>query len=307
MNLLRRSSLPVRLLAASALVLLALSAVAPRAHAAFPGSPEPQQSGSVGLEGRISAPPPTQAATITTPHNGQSFTSSPITVAGLCKTGLLVKIFDNNVFVGSVLCQGGSYNLKVSLFSGKNDLVARVYDDLDQQGPDSNMVSVTFVDAKYAQFGTSLTLTSNFARRGANPGDTLTWPIVLSGGNGPYALSVDWGDNSGSDLQSVQFAGNITLKHVYTQAGVYQVIIKATDKNGQTAYLQVVAVANGEVAAGSSKSSGKSSGTATKISPEWYLFILVLPLLVIAFWLGSRNELYVIRKRLDRARGGSSQ
>lgn len=306
--MLRRSSLPVRLLAASALLLLVLAAAAPRAQAAFPGSPEPTQSGSVGLEGRISAPPPTQAATINTPSNGQSFTSSPITVAGLCKTGLLVKIFTNNVFVGSVMCQGGSYSLKVSLFSGKNDLVARVYDDLDQQGPDSNVVSVIFVDAKYAQFGTGLTLTSNFARRGANPGDTLTWPIVLSGGTGPYALSVDWGDNSGADLQSVQFAGNLTLKHSYKQAGIYVVIIKATDKNGQTAYLQVVAVANGEVAGGTTKNGNKSgSGTSIKVSPEWYLFVLVLPLLLIAFWLGSRNELYVIRRRLDRARGNSPQ
>ncbi len=274
------------------------------------GSQDPVQDGSVGLEGKISSPPPTQAATISTPRNGQSFTSSPITVAGLCKSDLLVKIFSNNVFVGSVVCKGGSYTLKVGLFSGKNDLVARVYDSLDQAGPDSNVVSVTFVDANYAQFGTELTLTSNFARRGANPGDVLTWPIVLSGGSGPYALSVDWGDSSGQELQSLTFAGNITLKHTYKQAGIYTVTIKATDKNGQTAYLQVIAVANGEVAGGlgTGTSKGSKTGTTTvQSSPGWYLLLIILPLLLASFWLGSRNELYVIRKRLDRARGTSTQ
>jgi hypothetical protein len=283
-----------------AAVALSLLLVAPGAAGAL-GSPDPEQSGSVGLEGRISTAPPTQAATISTPRNGQSFSSSPITVAGLCKTGLLVKIFSNNVFVGSVMCTGGSFNLKVGLFSGKNVLVARVYDQLDQAGPDSNSVTVTYIDANFAKFGTSLTLTSAYARRGANPGDDLTWPLALSGGTGPYAISVDWGDSSGSDLISQTFGGNFTIKHSYDNAGIYNVVIKASDHNGQTAYLQVVAVANGEASAATDKS-GSSSSTTVKIAPEWYWFLPILPLLLLAFWLGSRNELYVIRRRLERAR-----
>ena len=306
MKIYRHLPLAIRTAAACGLVVMALLAHAPAAQAV--GSPDPNQSGSVGLEGKISSPPPTQAATISTPRNGQSFSTSPITVAGLCKTDLLVKIFSNNVFVGSAICKGGSYSLKVGLFSGKNDLVARVYDSLDQAGPDSRVVSVTFIDANFAQSGAALTLTSNFARRGANPGTELTWPIVLSGGVGPYAISVDWGDSSGADLQSITFAGNISLKHTYKQAGIYSVIIKATDHNGATAYLQVVAVANGEVAGGISGSSkGSNGGTTVQFSPEWYIFLPIVPLLLASFWLGSRNELYVIRKRLDRARGANTQ
>jgi hypothetical protein len=304
MKILIRLPLAVRTFAAIGLLLLAFVAHSPTATAI--GSPDPTQGGSVGLEGKISSPPPTQAATISTPRSVQSFNTSPITVAGLCKTDLLVKIFSNNVFVGSAVCKSGSYNLQVGLFSGKNDIVARVYDALDQAGPDSNVVSVTFVDANYAQPGAELTLTSNFARRGANPGTELTWPIVLSGGTGPYALSVDWGDSSGVDLQSITFGGNITIKHTYKQAGIYAVIIKATDHNGATAYLQVVGVANGE--AKSTSGSSNSGGTTTiKSTPEWYILLIVLPLLLASFWLGSRNELYVIRKRLDRARGTGEQ
>lgn len=83
------------------------------------------QAGSVGLEGRISTDPPTRAATITTPSNGAVFSSTPITIAGLCPSNVLVKIFDNNVFVGSAVCSNGSYSLQADLFSGNNQLVAQ--------------------------------------------------------------------------------------------------------------------------------------------------------------------------------------
>jgi hypothetical protein len=62
-----------------------------------------------------------------------------------------------------------------------------------------------------------------------------------------------------------------------------------------------VAVANGEASAATGKS-GSSASTTVKIAPEWYWFLPILPLLLLAFWLGSRNELYVIRRRLERAR-----
>ena len=55
---------------------------------------------------------------------------------------MLVKLFKNNVFAGSVQCEDGSYSIKTDLFVGTNELVARVYDDLDQPGPDSNVLTV---------------------------------------------------------------------------------------------------------------------------------------------------------------------
>jgi len=70
--------------------------------------PQNPQSGSVGLEGTISTAAPTRGATITTPGNGATFTSVPITVNGLCPKGLLVKLYANNIFVGSVPCDTGS-------------------------------------------------------------------------------------------------------------------------------------------------------------------------------------------------------
>lgn len=294
-------------LAACALLLIIFAARPLVAQAL--GSSDPVQNGSVGLEGRVSAPPPTQAATITTPRNGQTFTSSPIQVAGLCKSGLLVKLFANSVFVGSEMCNEGAYDLEVSLFGGRNDLVARVYDSLDQAGPDSNVVTVVFNDANYAQFGTQLTLTSSYARRGTNPGNELSWPMVLSGGTGPYALSADWGDSTGQDLRSLGFAGRLTLEHTYQQAGVYNVTIKTTDSNDRSAYLQVVAIVNGTPTSGASTDRTGTTGSvaANKGGMPWYAFLPVPPLLLAAFWLGSRNELYTIHRRLERARSASQE
>ncbi|HVU59443.1 MAG TPA: PKD domain-containing protein [Candidatus Saccharimonadales bacterium] len=260
------------------------------------------QSNSMGLEATVSTAAPTQAATIATPSNGQTFTSTPITVSGLCKTGLLVKIFSNNIFVGSAVCAGGSYSLKIDLFSGRNDLVARVYDALDQQGPDSNTVSVTFNDAQFAQFGSRVSITSSYARRGADPGSPLDWSFILSGGTGPYALSFDWGDGSANDLKSVSFPGVINVSHTYQQAGVYTIVVKATDANGTTAYLQVVGVANGTISGSVSTTGGTGSTGQGKTEILWQPMLIAIPLLLTSFWLGRRHELYMIRRSIENSR-----
>ena len=254
------------------------------------------QSSSVGIQGVIPSPPPSQAATIAVPSNGAIFTNIPITVSGLCTTGLLVKIFANNVFVGSTVCANGSYSLQVNLFSGRNDLVARVYDALDQAGPDSNVPTVTFNDAQFFQFGTQVELSSAYAERGAPPGTELDWPVLLSGGNAPYAISVDWGDGSSADLMSVSDPGTITIKHTYKVAGIYKVIVKATDKNGGTAFLQLVGQATGAI-----QSNAKAgSNIVVKKEVLWWPAVSMLPLILAAFWIGRRHELYTLRRRLER-------
>ena len=258
------------------------------------------QSNSLGLEATVPGAAPTQAATIAIPSSGATFTSIPITVSGLCKSGLLIKIFSNNIFVGSAICTSGSYSLKVDLFSGRNDLVARVYDALDQAGPDSNVVSVTFDDTQFITFGSHVSVTSTYARRGADPGTVLTWPIIVSGGQAPYAISVDWGDGNGADLKTVSFAGNVDLSHTYTQAGVYIIVVKVTDSNNTSAYLQLVGVGNGKIS-GTLNSSNQAT-TITNNVVLWQPMLLIIPMLLLTFWLGQRYELYAIRKSIESSR-----
>jgi len=282
----------------ASLVALFLGVVVSTTHVNALIPPPDPESGSVGVEGTIQSPPPTQAATIVSPANGQVFTTIPITVSGLCPKDVLVKVFSNNIFVGSTMCVGGSFTLQVSLFSGRNDLVARVFDALDQQGPDSNVVTVTFNDAQYASFGTHVLLTSQYARRGADPGKKLTWPTILSGGVGPYALTAEWSDGKPSDLRSESFPGVLSFAHTYKSAGTYNVIFKAVDNNKTAAYLQVVAVIAGTAKDGGA--AGTDDKTIVKKEIIWWPAAIMLLFVLAGFWLGRRYELASLRKRLER-------
>lgn len=256
-----------------------------------------QQSGSVGVEGTIPSKPPRQAPVITSPTNGQVFDKTPITVAGLCSDSLLIEIFKNDVFAGSVQCSNGSFTLQIDLFSDRNDLIARAYDSLNQASPDSNKVTV-FLRENIPNGGPRISLISEFSKRGAPPGEILTWPLSISGGNPPYAISVDWGDKTAPDLLSLDTAGAFKIQHTYNQSGVYNLIIRASDSKGGTAFLQLVGLGNGPI----QQSSAKTQPAASEVS-VWVWIILaaiVLPLLLLSFWFGKRHQLQTIRDRIRR-------
>ena len=256
------------------------------------------KTGSTGISGTVPSSPPTQAATIDVPRNGQSFSSLPITVSGLCPSNTLVEIYKNNVFAGSTECNKGSYSLQIDLFDGQNDLIARVYDDLNQAGPDSNTVSVTF-NSNIPTGGQRITLTTQFAKRGADPGAILNWPITLSGGTGPYAFSVDWGDNTNPDLFSQGAPGNINLQHTYAQSGVYKVTVKATDSAGNSAFLQLVAIANGPIKQAGGAANGSNTLTIQTKVLLWPLIVLFI-LMIASYWMGKRHQIEAIRNRLRK-------
>ena len=269
-------------------------------------TPEPKP-GSYGLEATKTQPPPTQGATITTPGNGASFTSSPITVNGICPKDLLVQVYNNSVMVGSVMCKDGSFSLQVSLFAGTNELSAIVYDDLEQAGPTSAITTVTYTDTRFTAFGAGITLTSSYGRRSAAAGATLSWPLQLSGGTGPYAFSTDWGDGTGPELKSQALSGVVTLTHAYKKAGIYQVNIKVTDVNGVSAFLQVIAVSNGKVdsTGAADKNGDDANGAVAKVM--WVPTIVSLVLLAPAFWLGRQSQLTSLRNKMLKERGGDGQ
>lgn len=286
--------------------LLALFAYVPSAFAINPlpiPSPKP---GSYGLEATKTQPPPTKGATITTPGNGGSFNTSEITVNGICPKDLLVEVYDNGVMVGSVMCKSGSFSIKIGLFAGSNELSAIVYDDLGQAGPTSNTVKVTYTDTNFTAFGQQITLTSSYGRRSAAAGSQLTWPLQLSGGTGPYAFSIDWGDGTPSQLKSQSLAGVVNVSHIYKQAGIYQVNIKVTDKNGVSAFLQVVAVANGKVDGNASSPSAPNTAglgtTATKPQILWLPTAISLLLLIPSFLLGRMSQVVSLRNRMLKQR-----
>lgn len=266
--------------------------------------PDPvPQPGAYGLAATKTQNPPTQGATITTPGNGASYSTSPITVSGICPSNLLVQVYDNGVMVGSVMCTNGSFTLQVSLFSGVNELSASVFDDLNQAGPTSNIVTVNYSNTSFAAFGSLLTLTSSYGRRSAAAGASLTWPLQLTGGTGPYAFSLDWGDGSSAELKSQSLAGLVSIAHTYKKAGIYQVSVRVTDVNGVTAFLQVIAVANGTVDASTATTdNATSNNSATRVIIIWIPAVIALLLLIPAYWLGRRSQLVSLRNKMQKER-----
>jgi len=292
-----RSSLTLMvpaILAATLLVLL----VAVHPASAIERIPNPApQPGSYGLEAVKPKDPPTVGATINTPANGASFSTSPVTVNGICPDGLLVEIYNNGVMVGSVMCEGGSFSLQISLFAGLNELTAIVYDDLEQAGPTSNIATINYTDTRFTAFGQLVTLTSQYGRRSAAATTELTWPIQISGGAGPYALSIDWGDGTPSELRSQAVSGALNIAHTFKKAGIYQVNIKVTDSNGVTAFLQVIAVASGKVDV-------QPAATVASGPPQvlWVPAAAAVILLLPAFLLGRMSQTVSIRNRMLKER-----
>lgn len=290
-----------RFLASSCLgIALVVTSVVRVGAQASPPLINPNDQG-IGMTGRLIQPPPADAPTISLPANGTVFEAIPITVAGLCTDQLLIRVFRNGVFSGSAICDGGSYTLQIDLFPGANELIARQYDDLDQSSPESNKVNVTYpidipvVPGSPDEVTQRITLTSTFARRGTDPGTELVWPVTISGGRGPYAVNIDWGDGK-EELLTQSAPGTFDMKHIYERPGVYRIIVRATDADGESAFLQLVGVANGEISTAGEELAGGPTVTKTKIL--WQPALITIPLLITSFWLGKRYQLKRVRYRI---------
>ncbi len=287
--------------AAIAAGLLALFATMPAGAINALPTPDPKP-GSFGVEATKKQPAPTTGPTISTPGNGASFSTSPITVNGVCISDLLVQVYNNGVLVGAVMCTNNTYSVEISLFAGTNELTAIQYDDLEQASPVSNTVTVTYTDTSFKAFGQQLTLTSSYGRRSAPAGSTLTWPLQLTGGTGPYAFSIDWGDGSKPELMSQAMAGVINISHTYKKAGIYIINITVTDVNGVKGFLQVIAVASGQVDATTTTQTGETTAATSGARILWVPYIILLLLLLPTYWLGRRSMLVSIRNKMLKER-----
>lgn len=292
------TALGVHLMVLGLLVTTNVSAITP-----LP-TPDPKP-GSYGIEATKTQEPPEEAATITTPVSGASFNESPITVNGLCTNELLVQVYNNGVLAGSVLCENGSFSLRVSLFAGTNELSATQFDNLEQSGPVSNSITVQFTDTNFSAFGQLITLTSSYGRRSAPAKAELSWPLQLTGGTGPYAFSIDWGDGSDPQLLSQPFTGIVTIAHTYAKAGIYKLNALVTDVNGVSAFLQVTAVASGQVDGATASVAGAEDtlqATQEALFAFWIPAAATAALLFPAFFLGRASEVVSLRKKMLKQR-----
>jgi len=257
--------------------------------------------GSIGITGTMPGKPPTTGATINTPTDGQRFTTSPIEITGTCPPNTLVEIFRNDIFAGSTICdEKGQYIITVDLLSGANSFIARVYDTLNQAGPDSNKVTVYF-DFSAPTAGGIRSLDSGVAPmiivtdavyRGIFPDKEMSMPINILGGVPPYAINVLWGDTK-NNLYSRADNQEFRAAHIYAKPGIYQVAIQATDSQGRVAFLTVAAIVNGQPDPVAAAETTKNTPLLLALWPLYTAAVTT----VISFWLGEKRERHALAAR----------
>jgi hypothetical protein len=273
------------------------------AYTAAAQSPGPE-SGSIGLTGIVPGKPPTTAAAIKVPNNQQHFQISPVVFSGTCPATTLVEIFKNDIFAGSAACaDDGTFSVSIDLLIGENRVVAKVYDALNQPGPDSNIVTV-YYDALPPQAGivtplsfggAQLLLNTDAVFRGVFPNQELGIPIDIIGGTPPYAVNIQWGD---SNNKVVPRNDNVTFKvgHTYIKPGTYQISIQATDAVGRVAFLTVASIVNGQPSIVGATGSTDSGSTINNLLVLWPLYTSAIAV-VLSFWLGERREKNILKSR----------
>jgi len=265
----------------------------------------PPQSGSVSLTGTYPEQPPKVAATITVPYNQEVFSTSPITVSGTCPSGTLVEIYKNVIFAGSTPCSSnGTFSLSVDLLYGQNSLTAQVYDVLNQAGPLSSPISVTYNGSLPQAAGLSslnfsgnqMLLETNAVYRGTFPGQVLNVPLTIIGGLAPFAVNVEWGDSSNSVIPRSDNSP-FNASHTYQKAGTYQITVQATDSQQQVAFLTVAAIVNGRLSAisYSNVSNNVPKSSVKELLLLWPLYVSVITI-VASFWFGEHREKRILGK-----------
>lgn len=285
-------------------LLLLVVGVTLTAYSASAQSPSPRPGpayGSIGLNGTMPGKPPTVAAVIKVPTSGQRFNETPIKVSGTCPASTLVELFKNDIFAGSTPCtSAGTFSLDIDLLVGQNILIARVYDDLNQPGPDSNAVTV-FYDALPIQAGAitplnfggaQLLLNTDAVYRGVFPDKEFTIPIDVLGGTPPYAVNVQWGDSTNKVVPRNDNA-TFRVPHTYRKPGTYPVTIQATDAAGRVAFLTVAAIVNGQPDV---PPTAAATAAKNRLLILWPLYTSVIAI-VISFWLGERREKKILKNR----------
>jgi len=281
------------------LIIVGLALTAYTAYASTPYTgPE---AGSISLTGVMPGKPPTIAATIKSTNDQERFTNSPVIFTGTCPANTLVEIFKNDIFAGSTPCtDAGIYSVSIDLMIGQNILKARVYDALNQPGPDSTPL-IAFYDALPPQAGpltslnfggSQLLLNTDAAFRGIFPNQELNIPIDILGGTAPYAFNIQWGDATN---KVVSRSDNMTFKvgHTYLKAGTYQISIQATDAMGRVAFLTVASIVNRQpiIAA----ATGTGSAAENKLLVLWPLYVSAVAV-VMSFFIGEKREKRVLIK-----------
>lgn len=284
-------------------------------------------AGSVTVSANVSGEPPTIGAEITFPATNTITVNKYVEVKGTCPEQTLVAIYRNGDFAGSAICSSGVFTITTQLIAGTNVLQAQNYDGLNQPGPTTPQIIITYNEQTTPATDTAtnstqtppnptpvtpipvapqpsenpcFNLKTQASRQTHGPliqvgcvhrniyvGETLGLPISLIGGIAPYALAANWGDTK-QDLVAVTNNEPRTLSHTYNTSGYYQIVLTATDSNGLTARTQTVVSVDGDPTVAPVSGIEKIINTAQAIWVNAPVPLYVAVVtLAIGFWVGD--------------------
>ncbi len=270
---------------------------------------------------KVPAPLPAGPAIITSPHDQDHLTETPITVAGTCPDNTYVKLYRDDVFSGVSQCVGGHFSISTSLADGANKLQAKVYNITDDEGPASAPIIVYYdrpvtptpsaptgqappvtstPSGSGAISGTGngpLVITGDYQYQAHYTGQPFSWKFQVSGGARPYTITITWGDGETTTFQSQD--GILNLSHAYKKGGDYQPILHVTDADGATVQLQLSAVVKDwPIIAVTTMPFGAE--IERYLWALWPAYLAIL-LMLASFWLGELEVVHYIW--MDKVRG----
>lgn len=275
------------------------------------GPPQTAQ-GSIAVSGVVNGPPPSTPAVITSPKNNARVSDGLIPVNGTCTQNLFVELYRNNTFAGQDLCDvNNSFEIMLTLVPGENKLMVKVKDGANQYGPDSSTV-IVFYDTQSSSQNAPGGSGSRYIANGNLPQFLLYTDSVLhgtvvnkkftlvyeiDGGNPPYAVSIDWGDDSKDSVYSHNAKGDYIAEHKYQLAGQFTISIGGSDSMQTKAIIQTIVVVHGTETAALIASDACQPVTKCLASSSFVLdmvnryiwpAMLIAFLMTFSFWLGER-------------------
>lgn len=250
------------------------------------------ESGDITVSGTVPGPPPSEPAVILAPKNGDVFKQSLVDVSGTCPAGNnFVEIYKNDIFAGATNCLSGTFALKIDLVIGTNKLTAKVKDNLNQYGPDSAPATVTYQPESPPK-GKSpagdpahqLIIVPDSQYFGTIAGNRLSLYITVSGGELPYAVTIDWGDKKKEVIPKGE-EGRFGITHTYRYGSIYYIKTRAKDNIGNEAYAQTTVVI-----------AGPKLPTPAELITEFPILAVIWPMYVATvgaaatFWLGEKYQ-----------------
>jgi len=285
-------------------------------------------SQSVTVTATVPGPPPKIGARFALQQNHVMATQNVLPLSGSCASQTVVVVANNGQTAGSTPCTtNGAFSLPVQLQNGTNVLQAYDYDTLNQTGPETPILVVTYdtatssVSAAQVQNSTALkssypllntptfmsacynfkgaTLTSTTTTslgvitgcilRGIQPGEQSHLGLTTYGGTLPYTASIDWGDKITSILKITDSSYQL-IPFTYRSPGIYTVAIHLTDARGATTFMQTMIEVDGAPTAIVSTTTNDASSALAwleEIPIPVYIFTLSL---TVCLWIVTLAE-----------------